>query len=81
MHTLKVLYRPPAGAPSTTTASASTCRLARKRPGVPAVRLSLDVGGGDGRRPELTGGAAAQADLPNLARGGLEILYFPARTG
>jgi hypothetical protein len=25
-------------------------------------------------------GAAAQADIPNFATGGLEILHFPART-
>ncbi|MCU1619016.1 MAG: putative ethyl tert-butyl ether degradation protein [Modestobacter sp.] len=99
MHTLMVLYRPPADrAAFDRHYEQIHLPLARELPGVRAARYSLDVAAeGD---PAFTAvfeadfdsaedmaaalaspaGAAAQADIPNFATGGLEILHFPART-
>ena len=100
MHTLMVLYRPPADRAAFNRHYEEVhLPLAQKLPGVRAARYSLDVAAGEGE-PSFTAvfeadfdsaedmgaalaspeGQAAQADIPNFATGGLEILHFPART-
>jgi uncharacterized protein (TIGR02118 family) len=99
VHTLMVLYRPPADrAAFNQYYEQAHLPLAQKIPGIRAARYSLDVAAAEGdaaftavfeadfdsaedmaaglASPE---GAAAQADVPNFATGGLEILHFPAR--
>ena len=100
MHTLMVLYRPPADREAFNRHYEHVhLPLAQKLPGVRAARYSLDAAAAEGN-PAFTAvfeadfdsaedmaaalaspaGAAAQADIPNFATGGLEILHFPART-
>ncbi|MCW2617628.1 MAG: putative ethyl tert-butyl ether degradation protein [Modestobacter sp.] len=100
MHTLMVLYRPPADRAAFDRHYEQVhLPLARELPGVRAARYALDVAAAEGD-PAFTAvfeadfdsaedmaaalaspaGAAAQADIPNFATGGLEILHFPART-
>ncbi|AII10863.1 EthD family reductase [Rhodococcus opacus] len=96
MHTLMVLY----GQPTDPEAFRAYYRdthlpIARKLPGVRAIRHTVDIAAAEGASPFVAifeadfdsaedmgaalaspEGAAAQADVPNFATGGVQILHF-----
>ncbi|PBC51930.1 ethyl tert-butyl ether degradation protein EthD [Rhodococcus sp. ACS1] len=96
MHTLMVLYGPPTDPEAFRTYYRDThLPIARKLPGVRAIRHTVDVAAAEGDSPfaaifeadfdsaeemgaalASTEGAAAQADVPNFATGGVQILHF-----
>ncbi|MDH6287226.1 EthD family reductase [Rhodococcus opacus] len=96
MHTLMVLYGRPADPDAFRTYYQGThLPIARKLPGVRAIRHTVDVAAAEGATPFVAifeadfdsakemfaalaspEGAAAQADVPHFATGGVQILHF-----
>ena len=96
MHTLVVLYGRPADPDAFRTYYQGThLPIARKLPGVRAIRHTVDVAAAEGVTPFVAifeadfdsaeemfaalaspEGAAAQADVPHFATGGVQILHF-----